>query len=311
VLEQFFSGLSAAGIRLILLLDEFDVILSHPKLNSAEFYGGLRALASHSGGLIISIAARQNIEELNVKTQEINPTGSPYFNTFTPLELGPLSQDACTALLDRAGSNFTDVDRSYIHRVSGRHAYLFQSAAAALWNVVEEGQEGEERYLAAGKGLYRQSRFHFADTWRVWSNATRKAITAIALSQIPQLLSKHEFHVSELIDDLDDFSPELDNLEIVGVIARDEAGEWRITQEAFLWWLADELRRNVRDDSQFGDWLRAQEFDNLLTANEREKLNVAVRKVLDLASRGATTLIESLAKGFGEGYSKALTGGGD
>jgi hypothetical protein len=308
-LGQFFAGLSEVDIRLILLLDEFDVILSHPKLNSVEFYGGLRALASHSGGLIVSIAARLNIGELNSKTEEIKPIGSPYFNIFTQLELGPLSKIACAELLERAGSIFTDIDRRFIHRVSGRHAYLFQSAAASLWDVVEEGKEGEKRYLAAGKGLYRQSKFHFADTWRVWSNATRKAITAIALSQIPQLLAKHDFQVSELIDNLDDFSPELDNLETVGVIVKDEAGEWRITQESFLWWLADELRRNVRDDAQFGDWLRAQEFDNLLTANERKKLNLAVRKVLDLAERGATTLIESLAKGFGEGYSRALTGG--
>src|ERR1041385_2404046 len=53
VLQQFFTGISKAGTRLILLLDEFDDFLCNPVLNSAEFYGGLRSLASLSPGLVV------------------------------------------------------------------------------------------------------------------------------------------------------------------------------------------------------------------------------------------------------------------
>ncbi|MFN8401965.1 MAG: hypothetical protein U0V48_00160 [Anaerolineales bacterium] len=80
VLEQLFAVFKENKIRLILFLDEFDDLLSHPVLNSAEFYGSLRSLASRSLGLVLVLgsAARRFPEQLNVKTQEINPHGSPY-----------------------------------------------------------------------------------------------------------------------------------------------------------------------------------------------------------------------------------------
>jgi len=40
VLERLLAQLQAAGWWLVLLLDEFDVLLHHPALNQAEFYGG-------------------------------------------------------------------------------------------------------------------------------------------------------------------------------------------------------------------------------------------------------------------------------
>ena len=47
-LEILFKRLSDQNRQLVLLLDEFDLLLNHPILNSAEFYGGLRTLASRS-----------------------------------------------------------------------------------------------------------------------------------------------------------------------------------------------------------------------------------------------------------------------
>ena len=177
-----------------------------------------------------------------------------------------------------------------------------------LWDAHEDGLEGEERYKVAGRYLYQQAKQHFSDTWNFWTNETRKAITAVALAQIPKLVGHRRFLVKELIDDLDDYGPELEALEIIGTITEGEEGEYVITQSSFLWWLADELLRNVRDEDEFKGWLRAQELDNLLTANEREKLGNAVRKVLEVAGRGATTLIDSFAKGFGEGFAQSTLG---
>lgn len=306
VLEQLFEGLKRADMRLFLLLDEFDDILAHPKLNSAEFYGSLRALASHSGGLVLVIAARQSLELLNQQTQAINPHGSPYFNIFTEMHLGCLSSRAFNNLMRLAGESFTTNDYRYIERVSGRQPYLAQITAAALWDSLNEGKSGAARFRSACRNSYRQAHLHFSDTWRVWNNPTRKALTAIGLAQIPRLLANHEFLVSELIDDLDDFSPELDELELNGIISKTETGEWEITQDAFLWWLADELRRNVRDDSEFKTWLQSQEIEFLLTGSEKERLGKAARKVLEISGKGATTLIDTLAKGYGEGLSKGF-----
>jgi len=309
VLEQLFSGLHAVGSRLVLLLDEFDDFLSHPVLHSAEFYGGLRSLASRSAGLVLVIAARKDLEQLNQLTQAINPHGSPYFNVFTEIRLGAFSKKELTELLDRAGERFNKKDRKYVMEVAGGHPYLAQATAATLWEAYEEGHEGTARYESAARALYQQTKLHFADTWRSWTNETRKAITAVAVAQIPMLLGEREFLVSELIEDLSDYSPELEVLETSGIVIEDKSEEYVITQGAFLWWLTDELRRNVRDDTEFKTWLQAQELDGLLTHKEQQKLGSAAKKILSAVGKGATTLIEAFAKGIGEGFGKKAGGG--
>lgn len=303
-LEQVFDFLHRDGRRLILMLDEFDTLLSHPVLNNSDFYGGLRTLASRCPGFALVIAARRSLEQLNQLTQELNPHGSPYFNVFVEMQLGALKRDALTTLLDQGRQYFTKADRAYVERVSGGHPYLAQVAAAMLWDAHEDGLTGRERYRFAGQNLYRHVRPHFADTWHFWSNTTRKAVTAVALAEIPRLLGDHTFKVTELIEDLDDYGEELDLLQVSGTLAQTDEGEWQVAQDALLWWLADELRRNVRDETPFADWIRAQHMDNLLTERDRQRLTQAAQSVVSLVNRGATTLIETLAKGFGEAILK-------
>ena len=300
VLERLFTEMHAANCCLVLLLDECDDFLAHPVLNSAEFYGGLRSLASRTGGLVLIIAARRELEQLNQLTQAVNPHGSPYFNVFTEISLGPFSKKDFAELMNRGGECFDRNDRDYLERVSGRHPFLAQAAAAILWEAHEEGHEGTVRYQTVGRGLYRETKKHFADTWHVWTNETRKAITVLALAQIPQLLAGHSFLMSEWVDELDDYRSELAALEAIGLCAEGDKGGMIITQGAFLWWLADELRRNVRDDAEFKAWLQAQEMDGLFTNQERQRFGKATSGMLKALGKGATTLIEAFAKGIGE-----------
>ena len=80
VLERLLAQTRGEGWRLVLILDEFDVLLHHPILNSAEFFGSLRSLASRSrGALALIIASTRSLERLNRETQELSRTGSPFF----------------------------------------------------------------------------------------------------------------------------------------------------------------------------------------------------------------------------------------
>ena len=109
--ECFSNGCATSNRQLVLLIDEFDLLLNHPILNSAEFYGGLRTLASRSdGALALVIASRLPLTRLNQETQAFNPTGSPYFNIFSEIVLGDFPKDDVTALLRRAGDRFTPMD---------------------------------------------------------------------------------------------------------------------------------------------------------------------------------------------------------
>jgi len=297
-LEKFLKQLRQDDWRLILLLDEFDLLLHHPVLNSAEFFGSLRALASRSrGALAVVTASRQSLTTLNIDTQEFNPTGSPYFNIFAEVNLESFTNKDIEKLLNRAGSHFSVEDKKFIKLVAGGHPYLLQVAASAMWEE-KNNESPQEYHLAVGKRLYRETKFHFSDTWQFWAPEIRKAVTAIALIQVPDLLDTRDFLTSEFIHSLPDFAPEIDYLKTIGLVIQDEQvlGEYRITQAALLFWLTDELLRIVRDDTPFEQWVERQQFVGLLTKNEINHMSKAAQFVNGLLQHGATTLIEALAK---------------
>jgi hypothetical protein len=332
VLERLLAQMELTVWRLVLMLDEFDVLLHHPILNNAEFFedgyksahragglhhpilnnaeffGGLRGLASRSrGALALVIASRRPLTSLNEDTQQFSRTGSPYFNFLAELTLGPWPDRDVAELLRRAGDRFTRDDRRFIAEVAGGHPYLLQVVAYELWEAYEEGErDPNQRRQQAGQKLYDEAARILADTWRLWSPTTCKAFTAVALAHIPRLLKQRQFYVERLIRDLRDLGPELWSLKKQGFVAENEAipGGWRVRPQAFLWWLADELVRTVRDEPSFEEWLRAQEWEGLLTRGEKQQLVKGVRAVTGLLKDGVTTLIEAAAKGAGEAMVK-------
>lgn len=307
-LEQLLKGLEAASVRCILLLDEFDALLHHARLNQAEFYGSLRALASLFDSLALVITTRRGISVLNTETQAINPHTSPYFNIFVEMQLGPLPHEDARALLQQAGDQFNREDRRFILEVSGRHPYLTQLAADSLWEVIEDGQRGEARYQSAMNDIFALSNPHFADVWGAWTNAERIAITAIALNHIPDLVEEHSFDATALLETIRDYGAEAQRLQRAGVIGQDN-GQWRITQQALLWWLADEIKRAIREEENFENWLQRHEYGDLLTGAERQKLSGTARRVAGFLSKGAQTLMEAFIKSFAEGLGKVASHG--
>ena len=305
MLESLFASLKERKTRFILFLDEFDDLLSHPVLNSAEFYGSLRSLASRSLGLVLVLGSRRDVEQLNILTQQINPHGSPYFNIFTQITLKTLQDDAFDVLMRRGGNRFNAEDLDFVKAVSGFHPLLVQAAAAKLWEADEQALQGAARYENAGRELYNEARQNFSDTWRVWSNETRRAITVVALTQIPKLLGQHAFAIKEDLKMFSDYASELETLEDLGVVTQSD-DHWLITQGAFLWWLTDELKRNVRDETDFRTWLQAQEMDGLLTSEQKKHLSENASTMLGYVAKGAMSLIEKFAEGAATASLKRL-----
>ena len=303
VLQQFFTALDRERRRFVLVLDEFDDFLAHPVLNSAEFYGGLRSLASLNPGFTVVIGTRKTLDELNIWTQQINPHGSPYFNIFTEVNVGALSEAEFRELMARGGSRFTSRDLNFIAAISGRNPYLAQLGAALLWESYDDVVSDAVRFRQVAKGIYREASKHFSDCWRMWSIETKKAITTIALEQIPHLVAPHDIAVAQLTKNLFDYAPEIELLEGNGVLQNVE-GELKIQQAAFLWWLLGEILKSIRAQSDFTEWLRMHEIEGLLTVQEKKKLASAAKTVSEMLRSGVNTLIESFAKGFGEAMSK-------
>lgn len=87
----------------MLLIDEFDVLIRRPKVKSAEFFGGLRALSSRSGGLHLVTASRIDISKMN-ELVRISPYGSGLFNYFTEVLVQPLTSSEIEQIFSGAQS---------------------------------------------------------------------------------------------------------------------------------------------------------------------------------------------------------------
>jgi len=299
-LDQLFTQMGVAGTRLMLMLDNFDRLLSHPVLNHADFYSMLRYLATISQGFVLVIACRLTIGQMDERTKHFI-LGSPYFNYFVERTVGAFAEPEVSELLDRAGDRFNPRDREFITVVSGGHPYLTQLAAAILWDILQDKSTwAEECYHRAAIELFHETERHFAETWRFLTEPCRIAMTAVALTQIPHLLAQPSLLEIRLLDDLADYAPDLAALEATGIVRHSDKEGWSITQTTLLWWLIDELRRILRGESSFNDWLDKEAGEGLLTSQGRETIRTATRKVLAALPKGAMTLIEAFVKGLGE-----------
>jgi hypothetical protein len=295
-LERLFSQLKKTNRRFILMLDEFDSLLHHPVLNSAEFYGGLRSLASRSGAFALIIASRAPLSQLNTITQEFNPTGSPFFNIFAEITLGPLADSDVNQLLSRSDPRFADHDRDAIRALGGRHPYLLQAAAYAMWDAYEDGELNRRPYIT--RRLYRELAHFFADTWGTWPPGLRKAFTAVAIAHQSYLLEK-QFLTSKFIEEFTRWKPELDELEEKGWILKAERfkGGYGVSPEIMLTWTEDELIKVGREETPFERWIQDKQMDGaFLTVSEKKAFKKAVENAGGLLSKGAASVVEILSK---------------
>jgi hypothetical protein len=304
VLERLLAQVRLEGWRLVLLLDEFDVLLHHPVFNSTEFFGSLRSLASRSqGALALVIASRRSLSGLNDATQQLSRTGSPYFNFLDEITLGALPLRDINELLRWAGDCFTADDRRFIEEVAGGHPYLLQVAASALWQVYEDGEQDPNlRRRRAWLDLYERAKRILGDTWRLWPPETRRALAAVVLAQIntvreyKNLLERYRFDVKRRIHEIDDFGQELRLLKKQGFVMEDETipGGWRVRPRVLLWCLADELVRTVRSGASF-------DGKDLLKPDKKQQLDKTVRAIGDVLREGVATLVKAVVEGTMDG----------
>lgn len=184
-LERVLQAITRHLWRVVLLIDEFDSLLSHPNFNTAEFFGALRSLATRFTGLALVTASRLSVAEMNRHSEEINPYGSPFFNGFIEVNLKSFDDDDVDALLEGAltdtGVAFDGRDRDFLHAMTGRHPFLLQAAAGALYDAIVAGKQGDARYYQAGRTFYRQTEDHFSDFWRHLAPRARTAATILSV----------------------------------------------------------------------------------------------------------------------------------
>ncbi len=308
VLERLFANLQESGWHLVLLLDEFDAVLQHPQLNSTEFYGGLRTLASRCGqALTLILASRRPLSDLNAETQHYARTGSPFFNFVQEFPLKPFSQKHRKEILKRAGRRFKPRERDHIFRLAGGHPYLLQVAAAALWDAYEDGLAPDARLRYVSEELRRVAADTLQDTWRNWTPAMRKAFAIIALDEAPSLLNEREFDLGPLLKALQSHPRELRQLKEKGFIVESQRPDWRmrsgyeVAAKVMLLWLAEELISELRHEEDLRQLLEREEWIGQFKRGERDAFVRAVQGLGRFAREGVQSFVKAAAEGLGKG----------
>jgi hypothetical protein len=123
-LEDYLYRLEAEGERLVLLIDEFDLVARDRRF-PMEFFDQLRGAAGHLP-LTMALASVVSLSEV----AHAGVYGSPFFNVFVPERLKPLSAAEAEALIASppVGGHGLPEAAAEILALAGRHPYFLQLA---------------------------------------------------------------------------------------------------------------------------------------------------------------------------------------
>ncbi|MBN1877130.1 MAG: AAA family ATPase [Anaerolineae bacterium] len=301
-LESLFEHLARQERVLLLLLDEFERLLIHPKFQDPSFFAGLRKFAGSTGGLILIVSSRLSLGKMNTLGRELLNVGSPFFNTCIELRLDPFEERTVGTLLDQGGDVFSIQDRRFIRRVAGRHPYLLQAMAAALFET-----QRQQRQIRAAESFYERISFHFDDLWEGLDDNTRTIAVVLSLLELGGWALGQKFACGE-IEQVKKFGPELRRLAVLGLA--EQVGEewqfdrqhlllwqgerWTMSSQAFVWWVRDVVIAPVRPIPAYDEWLRLKRYELLLTQQQWDELKKAVSSIPESMTHGVAKLARIL-----------------
>jgi transcriptional regulator with XRE-family HTH domain len=133
-------GLAAQGIRLILAIDEFELLAANSHFGQGLF-NRLRGLAAQFPLQFIT-ASKDPLVELTFAHRET--LSSPFFNIFAPLHLGLLveseAQNLLVMLSTRGGRPFAPDTLAYLLDLAGPHPLFLQVAGYRAFAALDDGQ---------------------------------------------------------------------------------------------------------------------------------------------------------------------------
>jgi hypothetical protein len=280
-LADLFRTAADLDWRVILLVDEFDCLISHPRFTG--FFSSLRSFATNTGGLALVTASRMAVTEMNRRTERASGAGSPFFNNFTECRLRPLQEsevdELINAAVNRAGTTFTAEDRAFIRQEAGRHPYLVQVSGAAVFEASRAMLSGAERYAMAQRIISERAAAFLDDLWNYHSGRAQAALTILCLAN-----THPENGATELqgvrVEQVDSFGLELRRLIDHGLIepaaelrgASSEEPPWRIAAASLTRWIWEDVLAEESVAFDFHRWLYDLQHQGVLTQTEHECL---------------------------------------
>jgi hypothetical protein len=132
-LEQAAQEVLHQGRRLVVLMDEFDVLVRNDRI-PRELFAILRAWAGRFEIAFVLASREGSIEPILTE----DSIGSAFLNIFAPVYVGPLQESEARELIDlpaeHVGMPFTDEEKEWILQLGGHHPFYLQIACYHMFN---------------------------------------------------------------------------------------------------------------------------------------------------------------------------------
>jgi len=311
--EVLFRYLIDQKRQLVLLLDEFDVLLPakdpRPNFGEFSFFAILRDLDAYPSFSFIT-TSRTPVKELNHRASQLPGSGgSQVFNTQVELKLRPFDDAAIALLLGRAGDKFSNNDKGFIRRIAGRNPFLLQALCGFMLD-----ENGDDRIDRATEKFFDAAAQHFEDLWNNLDDNTKTTSVILSLAELNGQAQGRDFSFGE-IEHSDRLEPELRRLRELGlaelVEKKDEKawfnwifeadkllvwrGErWAISSKAFAWWVRDVVIAETRSVSTYDEWLKKKKYTLFLTEEQWKGISSTLRKTPNWAFSSIGALAKSV-----------------
>ncbi len=308
-LEQVFKEIDRRHYSLLLLIDEFDALLTGSPLASPSFFGFLREMASRSVGLAFitfSNISKSDLDQL--AHQKFKPIGSPFFNFVTDeIVLGPLDREAAHRLVTTVSRGVLDADcADRIAIVTGRQPYLMQ--LVARYEFMIRSGEVNDRPGNYSRWVAEPAMQHFTSVMNSSAQiketlVIRRILVLTALATLGGLLDSKRYLLGDMTQ-LKHYQREIRWLKGNGLVREVEPFEYRPSSRLLLEWVIEEMRRAQLEKTDLTDWLRSNQFavDFVLTQGELDRIKALAKSVWEniekLTSLMAKSAVEGAVKGL-------------
>lgn len=177
-IEELLRRFQSSGLRLVLILDEFEAITANPNFD-LEFFSFLRYLANHYNVAYLTSSAR-DLQQL-CHTKEIRD--SPFFNIFTPLPLSVFRPEEARELIAGPSAEVGRPLEPYTESLlamAGLFPFFLQIACSHTLEYAEEHPGEEPDFDEIRRRFYEEVRLHYRFIWSTFGSHERSAILRLA-----------------------------------------------------------------------------------------------------------------------------------
>lgn len=178
-LKRLARELQREGRKLIIILDEFELVTQNEAFDSA-FYAFLRGLASNYDIAFVTSSVRDLQEMCRVKAI----ANSPFFNIFSKIHLGPLHKPEAMELIGEPSSEAGYPLSEHVDAIlsmSGLLPIFIQMACSAFFEYIQTGEKvTSEDDIGQVEGIFfEEAEPHFRYIWDGFSSLSKEICQSI------------------------------------------------------------------------------------------------------------------------------------